>query len=143
MDLEVSMRRDRYTVAFDEEALKTMAVVASSTNYQDIPDFIRAAVTVMVDLLDASGRKLKIVMRDDATGREWEYSPHEPGRATPVPRPGEKPPADNVFRPTFGRQPENQLTLGAKACESDSGNVADLTTIETTSRTRDRKRGRR
>jgi hypothetical protein len=137
------MRRDRYTVAFDQEALKTMAVVASSTNYQDIPDFIRAAVTVMVDLLDASGRKLKFVMRDDATGREWEYSPHEPGRARPVLPPGEKAPADNVFRPAFGRQPDNQLMLGIKAVDSTTDSIAGSTAVEMTPRSRDRKRGRR
>jgi len=109
------MRRDRYTVAFDEEALGAMETVTASTNYRDIPDFIRAAVTVMVDLLDAKGRKLTVVLRDDATKREWEYSPHEPGRAMPIAQVGDDPPLDNVFRPAFGRRRENEISLGASA----------------------------
>jgi hypothetical protein len=111
------MRRDRFTVAFDETALETMATVAASTNYRDIPDFIRAAVTVMVDLLDATGRKLTIVMRDKATGREWEYSPHEPGRAVPILKVEEMPSLGNVF----AFQPrKDEIVLGARACEAAS-----------------------
>jgi hypothetical protein len=113
------MRRDRFTVAFDEGALKTMHTVTASTNYREMPDFIRAAVTVMVDLLDASGRKLTIVMRDDRTGREWEYSPHKPGRAVPIRNPADDADVDNVLRPAFGgRRDANEICLGASAIES-------------------------
>lgn len=121
------MRRDRYTVAFDGEALAAMETVTASTNYRDIPDFIRAAVTVMVDLLDATGRKLTVVLRDDATGREWEYSPHEPGRAVPISRAGSEPAPDNVFRPTFGRRVENEICLGASALSEVPADAAAST----------------
>jgi hypothetical protein len=117
------MRRDRYTVAFDEGALNAMAAVTASTNYREIPDFIRASVMVMTDLLDAYGRKLKIVMRDDATGREWQYSPHEPGRAVPICKSGETPAFDNVHRVSFGAPQPDRMILGAKALENASGDA--------------------
>jgi len=117
----MTLRKERYTVAFDEIALDAMSTVTTATNYREVPDFIRASVTVMIDLLDATGRKLTVVLRDDATGREWEYSPHQPGRAVPIEKTGTEPLIDNVFRPAFGSRRENEIALGVSAPTQSSG----------------------
>jgi hypothetical protein len=119
------MRQTRYTIAFDGPALRAITTVTGSTNYREVPDFIRSAVMVMTDLLDAAGRKLTIVLRDKATGREWEYSPHEPGRAVPIVEPDGEPAADNVFRPAFGRRHKNEIILGAETLPEDSAAAED------------------
>lgn len=89
----------RFTVGFEPPAMNAINDVIASTNYKTVPDVVRAAISVFVDLLDVEDRNLEIVLRD-GTGAEWKYSPHKPGRATPVQ------PASNheaiIIRPMFG-----------------------------------------
>jgi hypothetical protein len=92
-----------------------MGALAGNTHLKEVPDYIRSSVSVMSDLLDATGRNLKIVFRDDASGREWQYSPLEPGKAVPIGPDEGEPDAGNVYRPSFGRRCPNEMIVGERA----------------------------
>lgn len=91
---------NRFTVGFEVPALEAINSVIENTHFKTMPDVLRAAVVVFVDLLHSEDKHMQIILRD-AGGDEWKYSPHKPGRATPMPSTLKT--AAVVLRPEFGR----------------------------------------
>jgi hypothetical protein len=110
------LKPKRFTVGFEASAMAAIEHVIRGTNYRTLPDVVRASVSVFVDLLDAEDRNLEIVLRDGA-GNEWKYSPHKPGRATPLPTSNDGN-AGIVLRPNFGGSPVDALRFGSAALPS-------------------------
>ena len=45
---------NRYTIAFNPAAELAVKAVMDTTNYKSVPDIVRAATSVLIDLLDVS-----------------------------------------------------------------------------------------
>jgi hypothetical protein len=114
----------RFTVGFEPPAMAAIERVMEVTHYKSLPDVVRASVSTFVDLLDAEDRNMEVILRDEA-GNEWRYSPHKPGRATPLLQAssGEE---GVVVRPTFGRSPADALRFGS----ATSAPISDETTAQ-------------
>lgn len=111
---------NRYTIAFSPAAEQAVKAAMEFTHYKSVPDVVRAAISVFVDLLDVESRDLTILFRDGANGREWSYSPHHPGRATPVKK-EENSRKNNVIAGTFPPRPvEAPVALGMNAPSPES-----------------------
>jgi hypothetical protein len=106
---------NRYTIAFSPAAELALKAAMDSTHCKSVPDIVRAATSVFVDLLDVQSRNLSIVFRDEASGSEWSYSPLNPGRASPLQK-RDLTRKNNVIAGAFPpKRPDTYVPLGMNA----------------------------